>query len=219
MKTSHLLAAGAFAVVCLCAQNQPPASKSGTPRDLGTPAQAITPSAAQSRRDNDLNVPSGQVSVRGILIDAGCSERDAANLRLPPETLQEEAPAQPSTAPANNPPANGAVNAKGISIDASTVQTERAGVMESHVPGMFERQSDPTCAITGSTTSFAVFTDNGRLLDLDQGGNTLALVAVEATSGGRAMLNGKGPGVKPRVMVKGQFRGDRLITQDVTAIH
>jgi len=219
MRTPHLLVAGVFAAVCLCAQNQPPAGKSGAARDLGTPAQAVTPNAAQARRDNDLNVPSGQVTVRGILIDAGCSDRDTANLRQPPETLQEAVAAEPANAATNNPPASGAVSAKGISVNAQTIKAERGSVMASHVPGMFERQSDPTCAITGSTTAFAVFTEGGRLLDLDQGGNTLALVAVEATSAGRAMLNGKGPGVKPQVLVKGQFRGDRLIAQDVTAVH
>jgi len=218
MKIDRMLAAGTFAVVCLCAQSQSP-GKAPASRDMGTPSQAITQSEAHARQDNDLNVPSGQATVHGILLDGGCSDRQSRNLRRPPETLQEAVPAEPPNATQNNPPVSGAVSAKGISVDATTIKAERDDVMASHVPGMFERQSDPTCAITGSTTTFAVLTDGGRLLDLDQGGNTLALVAVQATSAGRAMLNGKGPGVKPRVVVKGQYRGDQLITQDLVASH
>jgi hypothetical protein len=194
-----------IAVAGVCAQTIP-----------GTPDQNNTTDPSQARRRNDLDVPSGLVTVRGILIDGGCRYRQYANLRKPPETLPEEAPAQPPDAAQNNPPPTGAVSVKGISVNASTIDAERTGVMETHVAGMFERQSDPTCAVTGSTTSFAILTDDGHLVDLDPGGNTLALVAVQATDAGRAMLNGLGPGVKPRVVVKGQFRGDRLVAQDLT---
>ena len=151
--------------------------------------------------------------MQGILIDAGCRDRECLNLRQLPETLQEEGPVQPPSAVQNNPPLSDPVSAKGIPVNAATINAERAGVMESHVPGMYERQSDPACAITGSTTNFAVLGDDGHLVDLDPGGGTLAMIAVESTSAGRAMLNGQGPGVKPRVVVKGQLRGDRLIMQ------
>ncbi len=215
MKFHHFAAAGAIAVACVFAQTAPSGSPPGSP--AGTPAQQETQKSALARRDNDLNVAVGSVTVHGILIDGGCRDPQLANLRQPPETLPEEAPAQPPDALQNNPPPTGAVSAKGISVTGATIQAERAGVMETHVSGMYERQDDPTCAITGSTTSFAVLTDNGRLLDLDQGGNTLAMIAVQSTSGGRAMLNGQGPGVKPRVVVKGALRADRLIVRDLTA--
>ena len=212
MKNGCVLAAGAFAVAYVWAQSGG-FDKSNLPG--GTPAQQTTRKAAQTRRNNEIDVPFGESVFQGILIDAGCRDRETLNLRRPPETLPQEAPAQPANAPQNNPPPTGAVSAKGISVSGATIDAERVGVMAPRVPGMFERQLDPTCAITGSTTSFALLTDDGRLLDLDQGGNTLALVAVYSTSGGRALLNGQGPGVKPRVVVKGQIRGDGLIVQDV----
>ena len=206
MRLQRAIAIAGIAAACVFAQSFRPT------RDLGT-----VQTSTSGRRANRLAVPSGLVTVEGTLLDAGCRDRDALNLRRPPETLQQEAPAQPQSAAQNNPPATGAVSAKGISVNADTIDAERSGVMESHVPGMFQRQIDPTCAITGSTTSFAVLTDQGRLVDLDEGGNTLAQEAVQSTSAGRAMLNGQGPGVKPRVKVKGQLRGDRLIALDVNA--
>jgi len=212
MKYGRVLASGVFASACIWAQSGNP-NKSDLPG--GTPAQQITRKAAQTRRENELSVPYGESVFHGILIDGGCRDGEMLNLRRPPESLLQEAPAQPANAAQNNPPPTGAVSAQGISVNGATINAERAGVMEPRVPGMFERQADPTCAITASTTSFALLTDDGRLLDLDQGGNTLALIAVQSTSGGRALLNGQGPGVKPRVVVKGQIRGESLIAQDV----
>jgi hypothetical protein len=181
-------------------------------------AQSCQPgTTAPPGRSNELAVPSGQVTLRGILIDAGCPDLQTTNLREPPETLQAEVPAQPPNAAQNNPPAAGPISAKGVTVDAATVKAERDGAMESRVPGLFERQADPTCAITGSTTSFALLTDNNRLLDLDAGGNTLAIEAVQSTSGGRAVLNGQGPGVKPQVSATGQIRAGVLITKYLTA--
>ena len=214
MKYGSVLASGAFALTCVLAQSGYPTG-TGLPR--GTPAQETTSNRAQSRRDNALAVPAGQAVFRGILIDAGCRNPEIANLRRPPETLPNESPAQPPDAAQNNPPPAGAVAVKGISVDSATIDAERTGVMDPRVQGMFQRQTDPTCAVTGSTTNFAVLTDNNRLLDLDPGGDTLALVALQSTSGGRSLLNGDGPGVKPRVVVTGQLRGDRLIARDVTA--
>jgi hypothetical protein len=202
MRLERSLALTAILAVCVCAQSSRPETSQ---------------TSVAGRRANQLTVPAGQATVHGILIDGGCRDRDSMNLGLPPEDLQQAAPAQPAGASQNNPPVAGAVSAKGISVDSTTIDAERAGVMEAHVPGMFERQTDPTCAVTGNTTNFAVLSDNGRLLDLDQGGNTLALIAVQSTSAGRAMLNGQGPGLKPRVTVQGQLRGDRLVAKDVSA--
>jgi len=207
MTLYRLAAAAVVAVACACAQNYP-----------GTPTPRTTTKSTLARWDsNELDVPTGQGTLHGILFDAGCQDRVAMNLRKPPETLREAAPAEPATAAQNNPPPTGAVSAKGISVNSATIAAERGSVMETHVPGMFERQSDPTCAITASTTSFAILTDGGRLLDLDSGGNTLALIAVQSTGSGRAMLNGQGPGVKPRVVVKGQFQSGHLIVKDLKA--
>jgi hypothetical protein len=198
------MAMGAVALACVCAQSCEPSSN---------PANQPT---SRGRKNDEVSVPSRQVSLRGILIDAGCQDRESPNLRSPAESLQAESPAEPPNAAQGNPPMNGAVSAKGITVDAATLKAERTGAMASRVPELFERQSDPTCSITGSTTSFALLADNGQLIDLDAGGNTLALEAVESTDAGRALLNGHGPGVKPRVTVTGQIRGERLVTQDLS---
>jgi len=203
MRIPRPITLAAIAVACVCVQ-------------CGAPVEDMNRFSESSRKANDLDVVSGPVALTGMLIDAGCSDRASMNLRRPPETLLEEAPAEPPNAAQNNPPVSGAVSAKGISVNSATITAERTGVMGSHVPGMFERQGDPTCAITASTTAFAVLTDQGRLIDLGPGGDTLALVALQATRGGRAELNGQGPGVKPRVRVKGEIRGNRLMTNDLT---
>jgi hypothetical protein len=202
MKFHRLAVIGACGMGCLCAQMEQRASQENV--------------AASGRQGREVASPPGQAMARGILIDASCRDRTSLNLREPPETQQAEAPVEPPAAAHNNPPKTGPVSAKGIAVDAATIKAERGSVMENQVPELYERQSDPTCAITGSTTAFALLMDDGRLLDLDEGGNTLALEALQASSAGRAMLNGHGPGVKPRVVVKGRIRDDRLIALDVT---
>jgi hypothetical protein len=57
--------------------------------------------------------------------------------------------------------------------------------------------------------------DNGRLLNLDAGGSVFASQAVQASSAGQAMLNGKGPAVKPRANVTGKIEGDQLIVNQL----
>lgn len=202
MKLLRVVFAGSCALACLCAQTTPPPARQ---------------SSSPGRRNDPLTVPSGQVTLRGILLDAGCQDRESVNLRSPAETLAAEAPAQPSNAAKDNPPVQGPVATQGITVDAATLQAERAPALVSRVPDLFIRQSDPTCAITGSTTSFALLMDTGRLVDLDEGGNTLAMEAVQSIAAGRAMLNGHGPGIKPPVTVQGQLRGDRLIAKDLQA--
>ena len=51
-------------------------------------------------------------------------------------------------------------------------------------PDLRTRQQDPNCAVSGSTVSFAILLDDGRLLNLDEGGNTLVGQAVHATRPG-----------------------------------
>ena len=204
MKWQRFLALAALAAVCVCAQNT---TRSGR--------VAVSNQFGLGTHPDQLSVPTGNVILHGILVDAGCRDPNPRNLRQPPETLQAAQPAEPPTAAQNNPPLTGAVSAKGIAVDSATINAERGDVMDAHTPGMVERQSDPTCAVTANTTSFAVYTDSGRLVNLDQGGNTYAVVAVQATDAGRAMLNGQGPGIKPRVTVRGQLMGDRLLVNQI----
>ena len=141
-----------------------------------------------------------QPTLHGMLLDAGCRDRSAVNLRRPPEKFTPSVPVQ-------LPP-----SANGISVDAKTAQAERADVVSHMAPDLATRQFDPTCAITAGTRAYALLLDNGRFLDLDEGGNTFATDAVNSNPQGREMLNGRAFGFKPTVEVKGTVTGDRLVT-------
>jgi hypothetical protein len=154
-------------------------------------------------------MPLGKLTVTGILIDASCEDRTSLNMRSRPLPLP---PTQPS------PPSSGAVAAAGISVNAQTIEKERADVMPHQVPDMRTRQEDPTCAVTAATSLYAVLTDSGRLLNLDQGGNTLMSQAISSDPRGRAMLNGQGPGIKPRIAVKGWIFDDKVIVDSVVNV-
>ena len=108
-----------------------------------------------------------------------------------------------------------AVSSHGIAIDAKTLAAERADSLRHQVPDLITRQADPTCAITGGTSGYAVRLDDGRILNLDEGGNTLATESVLASRNGRAMLNGAAYGFKPRVTIVGHIRGDHLIVAQI----
>jgi hypothetical protein len=83
------------------------------------------------------------------------------------------------------------------------------------VPDLRSRQMDPTCAITGATHSFSIVLNQGRMLNLDDGGNTFATEAVNGSAAGRAMLNGNGGGFKPGVTIKGRIRADKIVVQSL----
>ena len=153
-------------------------------------------------------MPMGEVTVTGILIDGSCEDRTSLNLRSRPLPLPPAPPSQSS----------GAVAAAGISVNAQTVEREHADVTAHLVPDMRTRQEDPTCAVTASTSLYAVLTDSGRLLNLDQGGNTLMSQAISSDPRGRAMLNGQGPGIKPRITLKGRIFDDKVIVDSVVNV-
>jgi hypothetical protein len=151
-------------------------------------------------------------TLHGILVDASCKDRSAANLRLPsnPE-FPDSVGGQPT------PPAGG-VSAKGVTVDPGTAEGERADIV---TPGMLDlktRQQDPNCAISGSTSSLAVLLDNGHLLNLDEGGNTMAIQAVQANPTGKAMLNGSAPPFKPWVTLIGRPEKGRLFVQKIVKL-
>ena len=51
------------------------------------------------------------------------------------------------------------------------------------------------------------------MLNLDDGGNTFANEAVQGSAAGRAMMNGNGGGFKPRAVIKGRIRADKVVVQ------
>ncbi|MBV9506881.1 MAG: hypothetical protein JO323_17960 [Acidobacteriia bacterium] len=171
-----------------------------------------------------LSNPNDYVTLSGILVDAGCRDRSQQNIASSPipanqqtaaETPEQQAAGNAARsktgfAGSGNAPAASGTSVAGITVDAKTLQGERADVLEHQVQDLLSRQVDPSCAITGETHGFALLLDDGRLLDLDGGGNTFAAQVVAYSTAGSTMLNGKGSGVKPRVMVKGQIWGDHL---------
>jgi len=82
-------------------------------------------------------------------------------------------------------------------------------------PDTAARMPDRSCAITGGTRGFALLTADGRLLNLDEGGNTYANQALYSSAAGRAMMNGTGGGVKPQSTIRGRVQGDRLIVEKI----
>jgi hypothetical protein len=167
---------------------------------------------------------------RGTLVDAGCRDFSTYNLSRSPVSLAGSTPAQtpqamagakstnakqPGAAPNGGADSSGPRTASGITVDAQTLAAERTDVMPHQVPDLMSRQSDPTCAVRANTRAYALLLPNGRLLDLDEGGNTFANVAVDGSSAGRAMLAGQAPGMKPQTVVKGRLMGDKIVATSV----
>lgn len=205
-------------------------------RTAATLALAAFLAAAQNaNEDRDRGAtplytgPAPTVTLYGTLVDAGCRNRTALNMSLPSLPFAVAAPAQTpadlqsgsqmraaqgyanATQPAQqqNPP----ISASGINVDPKTLAAERSDVLEHQVPDLHSRQMDPTCAITGATHAFSIVLKEGRMLNLDDGGNTYATVAIQGSAAGRAMLNGNGGGLKPDVVIKGRMRADKVVVQ------
>jgi hypothetical protein len=173
----------------------------------------VTSAMAQSKREQKTveRLHAHDYTVEGTLIDAGCMDRSTWNITRPPES---EAAA---LAPAGQGTQGGAqTQSHGITVDAATMKAERQDVTEVMTyADSAVRQSDPTCAIKGNTHAFALLLPNGRLLDLDEAGNTYATAMVSGTPQGRAMLNGQAGGFKPTVRIKGWIQGDRVFTDEL----
>jgi hypothetical protein len=175
------------------------------------------------------SMPYGALTLHGTLVDAGCRDRTQLNLQDPSIPVDQRGPAESPNesatetadraklgyATAQSQPRNPPVSASGITVDSKTLETERSDVLQLQVPDRIARQEDPACGITGHTSSFAFLMDNGRLLNLDAGGNVWAWQAVQATSAGQAMLSGKGPAVKPQVTIQGTIEGDKLLVDQL----
>jgi hypothetical protein len=198
---------------------------------------ALWASAQNANEDRDRGAtplytgPAQTVTLYGTLVDAGCRNRTAMNISLPSLSFTAAAPAESAAAAQNasqmraaqgyanaNQPAqqqNPAMAVAGVTVDSKTLAAERSDVLEHQVPDLHSRQMDPTCAITGSTHSFSIVLKEGRMLNLDDGGNSFATVAVQGNAVGRAMLNGKGGGFKPDVVVKGAMHADKVVVQSL----
>ena len=147
-------------------------------------------------------------SLHGILVDASCLDRSALNLKQPPVATGSADTVKPA----------GPVSAKGVTVDSQTADRERADALAKQTADLRTRQQDPGCAVTGATVSFAVLLDDGRLLNLDEGGNTLAGQAVRANAAGNAMLNGSGSPFKPWVTIVGRPEQDRVVVEKISKL-
>jgi hypothetical protein len=181
-------------------------------RDRGqTPVQSPSQTLDRGRIFSQQSVPMAPFTMNGLLVDAGCPDRSQFNLTQPPATVPAPAPL-PQQKGTRQP---GAVSAAGISVDSKTADAERSEALNQLVPDIRNRMEDPHCAVTATTRAFAILMPNGRLLDLDEGGNTRAEQAIQASRAGQAMLSGQGPVFKPHVQIVGHVDGDRLLSDSV----
>jgi hypothetical protein len=141
-------------------------------------------------------LPGKLITLNGILVDASCEDRTALNLGRPPEPQSADRSATPAKDGAPPP-------------EVVAQQTPDAAA---------RAQKDLSCAITGGTKGYALIMTEGRLLNLDEGGNTMVLQGLHALPEGRAMLNGTGGGIKPHVTVQGRVQGDRLIVEKIVKL-
>jgi hypothetical protein len=136
-------------------------------------------------------IPGKLITMNGILIDASCDDRTAMNLARPPE----------------KPPA-----------EAADTHGAHAGSADRSENAHVHPSDDRTCAVTKGTRSFAFLMTEGRLLNLDEGGNTMVVQALSANPDGRAMLSGEAAGIKPRVSLRGRVHGDRFIVEKIVKL-
>lgn len=224
MRTMIGIAVCAVAVATVVAQEH--ASKENQVHDRGqTPVQQESQSLDRGRLGTQASVPPEDITISGILVDAGCRNRTPQNFALSPLPRANELPAEPAQEKATQEgnrgklgyatgagePQSPSMTAFGISVDGKTLQGERGEVLAHQVPDLFSRELDPSCAITGGTRAFAILLQNGRLLNLDEGGNTWAMQSVQSSTQGHDMLNGKARGLKPKVNVLGHVRNDQLV--------
>jgi hypothetical protein len=135
--------------------------------------------------------PAQVETFQGLLVDDGCLNRSLRNLRRTPEEGKPEPLAPPNT------------------------EAERAGAMAHQEPDHRSRQPDDTCGVTGQTSAFGLLLNDGRYISFDQGGNTRAGMALQASAAGRNMLNGRQPAVKPRATVTAAVQGGRVTVDSV----
>ena len=202
----------AITVLALAQLNQKTNHENDVQQRGQTPVQAPGQSPDTGRIGEQAPVPNAPVRLHGLLLDASCPNRSNPNLYAMPESVPLTMP----SAGVVQQRSAGASSARGITVNTATVDTERADIMAHQVPDMRSRQASETCAITASTREYGLALPNGRFVDLDAGGNTLANELVYDTPQGQQMLNGIGPAVKLRVDVVGRVVGDKVIVEELT---
>ncbi len=135
--------------------------------------------------------PAPLVTLSGLLVDDGCLNRSAANMKRAPQDAQPGPLSPPNT------------------------EAERAGAMAHQVADHRSRQPDDTCGVTGQTSGFGLMLDNGTYVSFDEGGNTKAAMAVQSSAAGRDMLNGRKSAIKPRATVTAAVQGGRAVVDSV----
>ena len=173
----------------------------------------------RGRLGSQESMPVNPLTLHGMLVDGGCRNRTTLNLAQAPVPVQAQQPAEyqsPATKTSQPPTNEGSIAAYGINVDGQTLGREREDILPQHVADMLSRMADPTCSINAATVGFGFLMNTGRLLDLDEGGNTFAWQAVQSSGAGKAMLEGKGPGVKPKATIQGRIIGDQLIVDKLT---
>jgi hypothetical protein len=193
----------AVCTVGLAQQPAREAERRGQVPPQGSPKVGLGHGDLGNRKDKTLH---------GILLDATCQDRTSLNLRTAPATAPAAAPAAAKTSQA------GAISAKGVHVDSQTADRERADALAKQTADLRTRQQDANCAVTGATVSFAVLLDDGRLLNLDEGGNTLAGQAVQASPAGSAMLNGNAAPFKPGVTLLGRPERERVVVEKIVRL-
>ena len=193
----------AMAIVCAAAAAQT-TSKENQVRDRG---QTPTMDGREIRNSGHTPIKTAErrevSNLAGILVDAGCKDRELT--AAPPEAEK----------PGKGKPAKPGPGAQGVHVDPNVMRAERGDVMRHQVPDLATRQMDPSCSITGGTKAFALLLPNGRLLNLDEGGNTKAIEAFQATAAGREVLDGHRSGAKPKAKIHGSVRGDRIVVKSI----
>ncbi len=176
---------------------QPPGRVLNLPETLSTRRSGQPLMTRLTRLGPPAGLAEGVRTWTGTLLDASCRNLNSSTLGLPArETLPGQAgPGQEAAAGRS-----------------SLVPRE---VTENRVPDLATRQTDMGCAVTSATTGFAILLDNGQIKDLDEGGNTFAWEAIQATPAGQAMLAGKQHGVKPRAILQGTLRKDEISVESV----
>jgi len=185
--------------ICTAALAQQPA------REAERRGQVPTEGRPKVLKERSETGTKKDTTLHGILVDASCPDRTSLNLRTAPVAPPAAAPPAQSEHPAS----------KGVSVDSQTADRERADALAKQTPDLRTRQQDPNCAVSGATVSFAVLLDDGRLLNLDEGGNTLAGQAVHASPAGNAMLNGNAAPFKPAVTIVGRPESGRGVVEKI----
>lgn len=195
------------AATALIAQEHSPQvqDRHSNPNQDRTRGQSHPPDESQSwtrgRLGTQAPLPGKAADFNGVLIDASCDDRTALNLARP--VVADTAPAAPQPNAERSAPAT-----QGTPPEVTAQMTADAAA----------RHSDRSCAVSAGTRGYAILTNEGRLLNLSEGGNTLVLQGLHGNTAGRAMLNGTGPAIKPHVTIRGRVQGDRLIVDKIVKL-